>query len=370
MTSNKNHTITGRMAMPWLAALLIGLPMRPATAQPPPGMVRVPAGEFLMGADHGGLDEGPRHRVFVSEFCIDQYEVTTAQFAAFVRDSSSFAVVEGPWFRDSVEGCRDVVADFEKRFGGPPGETDSATSASGDKAQPGAAERARWRMARNALGQMLGAGADFPSDISAAQIAQLPEFQRLVSQQAALPVRRVTWRDATAFAGWAGKRLPTEAEWEKAARGTDGFVFPWGVEWDPQRCRTGLTADAGPAPVGSYPQGASPYGCHDMAGNVWEWVADWYGEKYQTQADVVTDPLGPRGLADGRLPEASGAIDLLRSTQQGRETTTRKVVRGGGWAAPARLASFNVRSAKRFWSNPSYWHPDVGFRCVKKKGQP
>ncbi|MFV2070030.1 MAG: formylglycine-generating enzyme family protein, partial [Pirellulales bacterium] len=96
-----------------------------AYAQPPPGMVRVPAGEFLMGADHGGLDEAPRHPVFVSEFYIDRYEVTTAQFAAFVRDSSSFAVVEGPWFRDSVEGCRDVVSDFEKRFGGQPGKTDS-----------------------------------------------------------------------------------------------------------------------------------------------------------------------------------------------------------------------------------------------------
>ncbi len=154
------------------------------------------------------------------------------------------------------------------------------------------------------------------------------------------PAVAVSWTQADDYCAWLGKRLPTEAEWEKAARGERAVVWPWGQAFGPglanaQGDEDGFTYTA---PPGSFPKGRSPYGVYDMSGNVAEWVADWYSDTYYLGAPFES-PTGP-------------------------ETGKHRVYRGGSWNdTPS-----EVRTAKRFTAKPHQTSAVIGFRCAKSDG--
>jgi formylglycine-generating enzyme required for sulfatase activity len=266
-------------------------------------MALVPAGEFWMGSSPAEFeravlecrsagnpdadcrrlfeDEMPRHRVFLEAFYLDRTEVTNERFERFVNATSHRTVAE----RDGwgyADHRRDV-SQGAKLWG------------------------ASWRAPK-------GAG---------------------TSAQGDHPVVQVSFEDAEAYCRWAGKRLPTEAEWEKAARGIDSRSYPWGPTWDAARANGNLN-HASPTVVGSYAGGQSPYGIFDLAGNVHEWVADRYDREYYTSSPA-RNPTGP----------ATGPA---------------RVIRGGSFSSPP----FALRAATRTFDEPEFRSPQLGFRCAKE----
>jgi formylglycine-generating enzyme required for sulfatase activity len=156
-------------------------------------------------------------------------------------------------------------------------------------------------------------------------------WQSYVEGKGNHPVVKVSWNDAQAYCEWLGKRLPTEMEWEKAARGEEGSLFPWGNEFDPAKANIKATGIRGTVAVGSFAGGASPYGVEDMAGNVWEWTSSTY-QAYPNsdyQDDFYSDNL--------------------------------YVTRGGGWFDE----EAQIRTANRSAAAPESANDDLGFRCVQ-----
>jgi formylglycine-generating enzyme required for sulfatase activity len=254
--------------------------------------ILIPAGEFLMGSDTGRDDERPQHAVSLDAFEIDRYEVTNVQYRRFVQETGR----DGPLY---------------------------------------------W------------SGDEYPAG------------------QASYPVLGVSWEEANAYCTWAGKRLPTEAEWEKACRGTDGRLYPWGEAWDPRRGNVDVSAQAlspaarvgseeawsaawqllretsaeagapGLRPVGSYPEGSSPYGVMDLVGNASEWIFDWYN--WGGYSDMPAhNPLGPG-------------------------PPWNHCVRGSPWHDPVGTAAWVQDMSRCSARNSSHGSldPRAGFRCAR-----
>ena len=277
-------------------ALLLLFSLGMTVAQPatraPKGMGAIPAGEFLMGSteERAWADERPAHKVLLSRpYFIDQTEVTNAQFERFVQATRYRTVAERPVDLQAIRaqlrpGAKAPHAAMLQPgslvFVMPVGEVNLRDLSQWWKWTPGAS----WR-APEGPGSSLRSRADHP-------------------------VVHLAWEDADAYCRWAGKRLPTEAEWERAARGgVDGLPYVWGSDkpndsgsdgwfaniWQgvfPTR-NTAADGYAGTAPVRSFKP--NPYGLYDMAGNVWEWIADWYdADAYTARVGLrVTDPTGP-----------------------------------------------------------------------------
>ncbi|HSC26774.1 MAG TPA: formylglycine-generating enzyme family protein [Vicinamibacterales bacterium] len=310
----------------WLAAGLSGAACSPATPRqpaamgfeptrehqtPPPGsapdgMVWVPGGEFSMGSasENDALcevpgitrDAQPIHRVAVDGFWMDKTEVTNARFAAFVRATDYVTVAERPLDPAAFPGApRELLVPGSAVFVAPAGPVDRRNPLQW------------WRYVAGASWQHpLGPGSDLQGRES-------------------FPVVHVAYEDAGAYAAWAGRRLPTEAEWEFAARGgLAGNLYAWGNELVPNgRHHANIhqgdfphrdeAADgyAGVAPVGRYP--ANAYGLEDMAGNVWEWTSDWYrADYYATLASTGVVAINPKGPADSYDPAEPGAAKRVQ----------------------------------------------------------
>ena len=249
-----------------------------ACQRAPKDMVYIPAGEFTMGTDETDPEERAAEYGIAKPWLVDEHPAHKVNLPAYYIDQ------------------------YE-------------------------ATNARYKKFLDAMGRR--APADWEN-------SQIPQGHSLY------PVEMVSWDDADAFCRWDGKRLPTEAEWEKAARGTDGRIYPWGNAFDPKKTNVGGQM-GGTTAVGTYEAGKSPYGVHDLTGNVWEWTSDWY------------------------LPYPGSTYE---NKDYGRKF---KVMRGNSWAAighfppetMADVVAHHSTATFRLYFMTNGTVNDVGFRCAK-----
>lgn len=239
-------------------------------------------GSFLMGSNHGGQFESPVHKVYIDAFLMDITPVTNAQFRRFVDDTGYRTQVEQvgySWGYKSGEFC--IIDGLS------------------------------WR-----------------------------SFSTLERDEH--PVVLVSWEDANTFASWSGKRLPTEAEWEYAARGShSGKLYPWGdQEPDGSQCNFANKPNEIPPTREVTNFEPNSFGLFDMVGNVWQWCSDWYSDDFYSKSDSMKNPLGP----------VSGEF---------------RVRRGGSWNV---IQPFRLRCANRGAVKPDMAVPNMGFRCALSIG--
>jgi formylglycine-generating enzyme required for sulfatase activity len=264
------------------------------------GMVWIPGGTFLMGSDRHYAEEAPAHAVQVDGFWMDAVTVTNRDFERFVAETGYLTLAERPANPDDYSGAKpEMLVPSSTMFKKPAGPVDMSNHYNWWVYVPGA----NWRHPRG----------------PASSIRKLMDH----------PVVHVAWEDVEAYAKWAGKELPTEAEWEFAARGgLDGAEFVWGDELAPGGTHMANTFQGEfpwrntledgfeyTSPVGSFPPNG--YGLHDMAGNVWQWTADWYQDhrRIDSPCCTATNPRG--GLREDSIDPRQPEIKIPRKVTKG-----------------------------------------------------
>jgi len=260
----------------------------------PGGMVMVPGGPFLMGIDKEVIKDTKK----MSKIAQLRYAVSRE---AFHDEGPAHNVIVDAYYLDQYEVSNQHYSDFMK-------------------------------------------ATDHPAP------AYWDDHRRNKPQQ---PVSGINWNDAGSFCSWANKRLPTEAEWEKAAKGPESFKYPWGNDLDVKKANFGRK-DEITANVDEYEEGKSPYGVYNMAGNVFEWVSDWYDPNFYKKTRQSINPKGPK---DGAWLSGTGTyVDRIAVGKK-------RVIRGGSWYAPAE----SISTTHRFWNDPmnNSYGVGLGFRCAR-----